>query len=88
MRALIIHDVEGRVLGAVTYPDDAPPAHPAGGPGELFSEVEISELGFDASKPEGAEQLLKEVARFRVETGGEAKLVPKRGEKKGRSARP
>jgi len=84
MRALILHDEEGRILGAVTYPDDAPPPHTDARPGELFSEVEVAELGFDVSRPEGAEQLLEELAKYRVDQGGKAKLVSKRGGKKER----
>jgi hypothetical protein len=59
MRALVIHDEEGRIQGVVTRPDDTPPAHPKGRPGELFTETDLPDIPFDPTQPESVAELLQ-----------------------------
>jgi hypothetical protein len=83
MKALVVHDQQGRFIRVVTAPADAPPIHTAAGAGELVSEVELPDT-FDVETPEGIEQLHKGLRRKRIEFDRRARLVPlqKRARKK------
>lgn len=78
MRALLIHDDEGKVSAFVTSPPEAPPIHVAVEPGTLLSEVELPDLQLDLESGAAAEDMVERLRTYRVDFARKAKLVPRR----------
>lgn len=74
MKILAAHSLGGDIDHIVVLPADAPPAAVGLAEGHLLTEVEVSGIQLDATKPEALEQLVETVRTHRVDVKGRAQL--------------
>jgi hypothetical protein len=77
MRILAAHSLGGDIEHLVVLPADAPPAAVAPVEGHLLTEIDVSGIQLDATKPEALEKLADTVRTYRVDVKGRGVLRKK-----------
>jgi hypothetical protein len=77
MRALVVHDRDGTIRDIVLAQPDAPAVFLGSDPGHSVTEVELPDGAINFESEQEATKALRD---FRVEMGGEARLVRKPAE--------
>jgi hypothetical protein len=77
MHVTIIHDSKGNITNLVAYSADGKAARPAAKPGELVTQVEISENIGELSAQRIFERLADLAENYRVDVNSKAKLTKK-----------
>jgi hypothetical protein len=81
MKARVIHDPDGAIVGLITFSRDAPPPSIAPEPGLTMTEVEVPTDTLDLSRLETEHEIGEALQELRVEVKTSAKLVKRRSDK-------